>query len=79
VKTALFVIIGLLLGTIAGAVVGVGAGLLWTTLFKTSDFEGYRGMLVFFTFMPVGAMLGAFAGAVGLGVIAARDKGEPSR
>jgi hypothetical protein len=30
-------------------------------------------MLVFFTFMPIGALLGGVAGAVLLGVIATRD------
>jgi hypothetical protein len=56
VKIALLAIIGLFLGAIAGAVIGVGAGLAWTSVFKTSGFEGYSGMLVFFTFMPIGAL-----------------------
>lgn len=30
-------------------------------------------MLVFFTFMPFGALIGAVAGAIMLGVMAARD------
>jgi hypothetical protein len=57
--------VGLVLGAIAGGVIGVGAGLIWTTVFNTSSFEGYSGMLVFFTFMPIGAILGALGGAVG--------------
>jgi hypothetical protein len=40
-------LIGLFFGAIAGGVIGVGAGFLCTTLFHTSDFEGYSGMLVF--------------------------------
>jgi hypothetical protein len=52
---------GLVLGALAGAALGVGAGLLWTNLFHTSCFEGYCGMLAFFTLMPIGAILGAIA------------------
>jgi hypothetical protein len=78
VKVVLLAFVGLVLGAIAGAVVGVGAGLAWTTVFKTSGFEGYSGMLVFFTFMPIGAMLGALGGAIALGMVGARAPGEPS-
>jgi hypothetical protein len=77
VKVALLAFIGLFLGAIAGAVIGVGAGLAWTSVFKTSGFEGYSGMLVFFTFMPIGALLGALGGAIGLGVIGARNGASP--
>jgi hypothetical protein len=42
-------------------------------IFKTSNFEGYSGMLVFFGFMPAGAILGALAGAVTFAVLAVRD------
>jgi hypothetical protein len=65
--------VGLFLGAIAGGVIGVGAGFLWTTVFHTSDFEGYSGMLVFFTFMPIGIIVGAVLGAAGLGYLASRD------
>jgi hypothetical protein len=73
VKVVLFAFMGLFLGAIAGGVLGVGAGLVWTEVFKTSSFEGYSGMLVFFSFMPIGMMLGAFGGAIGLGIVAARS------
>ena len=66
-------LIGLFLGAIAGGVIGVGAGFLWTTVFHTSDFEGYSGMLVFFTFMPIGIIVGAVLGAAGLVYLASRD------
>ena len=72
-KVAMLALVGLLLGAILGGVIGVGLGLLWTTVFHTSDFEGYSGMLVFFTFMPIGMILGALIGAVGLGYVASRD------
>jgi hypothetical protein len=72
-KVVLFAFMGFVLGAIVGAAFGVGAGLIWTEVFKTSSFEGYSGMLVFFTFMPIGAMLGAFGGAFGLGMMAARN------
>lgn len=66
-------LVGLFLGAIAGGAIGIGAGFLWTTVFHTSDFEGYSGMLVFFTFMPIGVIAGAVLGAAGLGYLASRD------
>jgi hypothetical protein len=66
-------LVGLFLGAIAGGAIGVGAGFLWTTVFHTSDFEGYSGMLVFFTFMPIGIIVGAVLGAAGLVYLASRE------
>jgi hypothetical protein len=63
-KIALFALLGLLLGAVGGAALGIGAGLAWVEIFKTSDFEGYSGMLVFFTFMPAGAIADAPSGQV---------------
>jgi hypothetical protein len=64
-------LVGLFLGAIAGG--GVGAGFLWTTVFHTSNFEGYSGMLVFSAFMPIGIIAGAVLGAAGLVYLASRD------
>jgi hypothetical protein len=72
-KIALLVLLGLFLGVLGGAALGVGAGLAWVEIFKTSNFEGYSGMLVFFGFMPGGAILGGLAGAITFGVLALRD------
>jgi hypothetical protein len=72
-KIALLVLLGLFLGTLGGAALGIGAGMAWVEIFKTSNFEGYSGMLVFFGFMPGGAILGGLAGAITFGVLAARD------
>lgn len=72
-KMALLVLLGLILGSLGGAAFGIGAGIAWVEIFKTSSFEGYSGMLVFFTFMPLGAIIGAIGGAVLFGVMAARD------
>ena len=72
-KIALLVLLGLVLGALGGAAFGIGAGLAWVEFFKTSGFEGYSGMLVFFTFMPLGAAIGAIAGALLFGMIAIRD------
>ena len=72
-KVALLALLGLILGGIGGAVLGVGAGLIWVEVFKTTGFEGYSGMLVFFTFMPLGAAIGGLGGALLFGVIAVRD------
>jgi hypothetical protein len=72
-KIALLALLGLLLGALGGAALGIGAGLAWVEVFKTSSFEGYSGMLVFFTFMPLGAGIGGLGGALLLGTMAARD------
>jgi hypothetical protein len=72
-KIALLALLGLLLGALGGAALGIGAGLAWVEIFKTSSFEGYSGMLVFFTFMPLGAVIGAVGGALLFGVMAVRD------
>ena len=61
-KIALLSLLGLALGALGGAALGIGAGLAWIEIFKTPDIEGYSGMLVFFTFMPLGSAIG------GLGV-----------
>jgi hypothetical protein len=72
-KIALLVLLGLVLGALGGAALGIGAGLAWTELFQTSNFEGYSGMLVFFTFMPIGAGIGGLCGALLFAVMAIRD------
>ena len=83
-KIALLVLLGLLLGALGGAALGVGAGLDWVEIFKTSSFEGYSGMLVFFTFMPLGAAIGGLGGALLFGDFAIREaeialEREPAR
>ena len=70
--------VGLVLGAIFGAGLGIGAGLLWTTIFHTSDFEGYSGMLVFTGFAPAGAMIGGLAGAIGMIQLTRDPKAPPS-
>lgn len=71
-QSALSGCFGFVLGVFVGGALGVGAGLLWTTVFQTSCFEGYCGMLVFFSFMPIGAILGGLTGAVLLIILANR-------
>ena len=73
-KIALLGLVGLFFGAILGGAVGVGLGLIWTEVFHTSSFEGYSGMLVFFTFMPIGMIIGGLGGAIGLGMLASRDR-----
>jgi hypothetical protein len=73
-KYALGGCFGFILGAIIGAMLGVGVGLLWVKVFQTSCFEGYCGMLVFFSFMPIGAMLGGLIGATL--VVALADQGS---
>ncbi|WGR95244.1 hypothetical protein MTX26_04875 [Bradyrhizobium sp. ISRA443] len=65
-------LLALLLGLALGAL-GIGAGLAWVEIFKTTDFEGYSGMLVFFTCMPLGATIGGIGGALLFAVVALRD------
>ena len=72
-KIALLALLGLMLGVPGGAALGIGAGLAWVEIFNTTGFEGYSGILVFFTFMPLGAAIGGLCGALLFGVIAARD------
>ena len=72
-KIALLVVLGLILGAMGGAALGIGAGLAWVEIFKTTGLEGYSGMLVFFTFMPLGAIIGGLGGALLFGVLALRD------
>lgn len=55
---------GLICGAVLGAVIGVGAGFAWVKLSKATSFEGYSGMLVFYTFMPVGPIIAAVLGVV---------------
>src|SRR5437762_1181071 len=54
-KIALLALLGLVLGMLGGAALGVGAGLAWVEIFETTCLEGYSGTLVFLTFMPLGA------------------------
>jgi hypothetical protein len=63
-------LLGLALGALGGAALGIGAGLASVEIFKTTSFEGDSGRLVFFTFMPLGAAIG---GALLVGIIAIRD------
>ena len=72
-KIALLVLLGLVLGALGGAALGIAAGLAWVEIFGTTSFEGYSGMLVFFTFMPLGGVIGGLGGALLFGVIAMRD------
>ena len=72
-KIALLALLGLVLGALGGAALGIGAGLAWVEIFKTTSFEGYSGMLVFFTCMPLGAMIGGLGGALLFGMMAYRD------
>ena len=83
-KIALLALLGLVPGVLGGAALGIGAGLAWIEIFKTTSLEGDSGMLVFFTFMPLGAVVGGLGGALAFGVTAIRDaeiaiEKEPAR
>jgi len=72
-RIAFLAMAGLVMGVVGGATVGIGLGLAWIELANTSEFEGYAGMLVFFTFMPLGALIGGLGGATLFGMLAFRD------
>ncbi len=72
-KIALLALLGLVLGALGGAALGIGAGLAFIEIFKTSNFEGANGTMVFFTFMPLGAAIGGLGGATLFAVMARRD------
>jgi hypothetical protein len=78
-KVFLLGFLGLILGLIAGGALGVGIGSICVEVFEVSKFEGGAGMMVFFTFMPVGAIIGGILGAWLLGRFATRsaDPGAP--
>lgn len=76
-KIVMLGLVGFFLGAIAGGVIGVGFGFAWVSVFRTSSFEGYSGMLVFFTFMPIGLFIGGLTGAIWLGMLAARHRTVP--
>jgi hypothetical protein len=77
VKVVGLALIGFFLGAILGGVLGVICGMIWTQVFHTTSFEGYDGMLVFFTFMPLGALAGGSLGAAALAYVASRDATPP--
>ena len=64
-RAAALGLIGLFSGAIAGAVTGVAAGIVWTSVFQTSAFEGYSGMLVFYSLLPIGMILGGWPSCFG--------------
>src|SRR5437016_5487409 len=61
---ALRVIVISLLTAIAGAVLSVVASLYLTELYHVSDFEGGRGMLIFFALAPLGFIVGLIIGLI---------------
>jgi hypothetical protein len=69
-KIALLALLGSILGALGGAAIGIVVGIGWFEVFKTTESEA---VLVFFTFMPTGAIAGAGGGAILFGVIAAHD------
>lgn len=73
-RIVMFTVFGAIAGLIAGAASGVLTGIAWVNIFQTTDFEGYSGMLVFFTFAPAGAVIGGLIGAIWAGLAASRSR-----
>jgi hypothetical protein len=69
-KIALLALLGAILGSLGGAAIGIVIGIAWVGIFKT---DGSEAVLVFFIFMPCGAIAGAAFGGVAFGLMAARD------
>jgi MFS family permease len=53
-----------LLTAIAGAILSIAASLYLTELYHVSDFEGGRGMLIFFALAPLGFIVGSIVGLI---------------
>jgi MFS family permease len=74
--------LGFVLGAIVGGVIGMVLGFVWINVFQTSDIqtndvEDYSGMLVFLTFMPIGAIIGGILGAAALATVVLRVEPAP--
>lgn len=61
---ALRVVAIALLTAIAGAVLSIAASLYLTELYHVSNFEGGRGMLIFFALAPLGFIVGLIIGLI---------------
>src|SRR2546430_17627091 len=68
---ALRVIAIAFLTAVAGGVLSVVASLYLTELYHVSNFEGGRGMLIFFALAPLGLIVGFIVGLV----VALRSRG----
>ena len=77
-RIALLALSGLAQGALVGTALGIGAGLAWVEIFKITSFEGDSGMPVFFTFMPLQAVIAEFGGAPLFGIIALATPKSPS-
>ena len=77
-RIALLALSGLAQGALVGTALGIGAGLAWVEIFKITSFEGDSGMPVFFTFMPLQAVIAEIGGAVLFGIIAFATPKSPS-
>jgi hypothetical protein len=77
-KVLLLGFLGLILGAIVGGAIGVGVGNICVQVFQVSNFEGGAGMMVFFLFMPAGAIIGGPLGAWLLGRLGARSPAAPT-
>lgn len=73
-KTIVLAALGTVVGLVLGAALGILTGIAWVSIFKTTDFEGYSAMLVFFTFAPAGAVLGGLIGAIWAAYTASRAR-----
>jgi hypothetical protein len=78
-KIVVLGLFGFAFGAIAGGLIGVGLGMIWTGVFQTNCFEGYCGMLLFYTFMPIGIFIGGLIGALVLAYFGSRDSAEGPR
>ena len=78
-KIALPALPGLAQGALIGTALGVGAGLAWVEIFKTASFEGDSEMPVFFTFMPLQAVIAEIGGVLLFGIIAFATPSNASR
>jgi hypothetical protein len=57
-----------ILGAIVGAALGYLAGIAFVVLTNVSSIEGESGIMVFYEFMPLGALLGMISPPIMFGI-----------
>jgi hypothetical protein len=68
IRTTLIVTGLAIVGAIVGAALGYLAGIAFVMLMNVSSIEGESGMMVFYEFMPLGALLGIISTPIMFGI-----------
>jgi hypothetical protein len=73
-RIVFFAILRAIGGLTVGGALGLLAGIAWLNIFNPSEFEGYAATMIFFAFIPIGAIAGGLAGAIWAGAVASRPR-----